>query len=106
MTEQELLPVLKRTSDGRIMLPLHVQPGAKRDAIAGMYGEQALKLATSAPPVDGKANAALKKLLSKWLGVPQGNIELKSGLAGRDKQFVISGITLEDMVKKIIENTK
>ena len=50
MTTTELLPLLKQTSDGKVILPLHVQPGAKRDAIAGMYGEQALKLATSAPP--------------------------------------------------------
>ena len=41
MTVQELLPVLRETSDGKVILPLHVQPGAKRDAIAGMYGEQA-----------------------------------------------------------------
>ena len=106
MTVQELLPVLKATSDGKVLLPLHVQPGAKRDAIVGMYGDLALKLATSAPPVDGKANAALKKLLSKWLGIPQSQIELKSGLTGRDKQFVISGLPLAEMANKLIENTK
>ena len=106
MTVQELLPLLRTTSDGKVILPLHVQPGAKRDAIAGMYGEQALKLATSAPPVDGKANAALKKLLSKWLGVPQAQIELKSGLTGRDKQFVISGLTPAETANKLVENSK
>ena len=97
MTEQELLPVLKRTSDGRIMLPLHVQPGAKRDAIAGMYGEQALKLATSAPPVDGKANAALLKFLSTVLALPKSSIELKSGECSRDKVIKISGKSPEEI---------
>ena len=106
MTVTELLPLLKQTSDGKVILPLHVQPGAKRDAIAGMYGAQALKLATSAPPVDGKANAALRKLLSKWLGIPQAQIELKSGLTGRDKQFVISGLPQTDIPNKLVENSK
>ena len=106
MTAQELLPLLRETSDGKIILPLHVQPGAKRDAVVGIYGDKALKLATTAPPVDGKANAALKKLLSRWLGVPQAQIELKSGLTGRDKQFVISGIPLTETVNKLVENSK
>lgn len=106
MTEQELTPILRTTSDGKVLLPLHVQPGAKRDALAGLYGDQAVKLATTAPPVDGKANAALRKLLSKWLGIPQAQIELKSGLTGRDKQFVISGLSREEITKKLVENSK
>ena len=106
MTEQELTPILRTTSDGKVLLPLHVQPGAKRDALAGLYGDQAVKLATTAPPVDGKANAALRKLLSKWLGIPQAQIELKSGLTGRDKQFVISGLSQEEITKKLVENSK
>ena len=106
MTEQELTPILRTTSDGKVILPLHVQPGAKRDALAGLYGDLAVKLATSAPPVDGKANAALRKLLSKWLGVPQGQIELKSGLTGRDKQFAISGLSAAEIIKKLVENSK
>ena len=106
MTVTELLPLLKQTSDGKVILPLHVQPGAKRDALAGLYGDQALKLATSAPPVDGKANAALRKLLSRWLGIPQAQIELKSGLTGRDKQFVISGLPQTEIANKLVENSK
>ena len=98
MTEQELLPVLKRTSDGRIMLPLHVQPGAKRDAIAGMYGEQALKLATSAPPVDGKANAALFKILAKMLKCSKSSITLLSGETSRDKTLEIHGINKDALI--------
>ena len=106
MTPQELIPALKETSEGSIQLALHVQPGAKRDTVVGMYGEKALKLATSAPPVDGKANAALRKLLSKWLGLPQAQIELKSGLTGRDKLFIITGLPMIEIAKKLVENSK
>ena len=106
MTLTEIMPALRQTSDGRVILTLRVQPGAKRDAVAGMYGEQAVKLAVSAPPVDGKANAAIRKLLAGWLGIPQGKIELKSGETGRDKNFIISGLTLEETANKLIQNAK
>ena len=75
MNQQEVMAALRETSDGKVLLRLHIQPGAKRDAVAGMYGEDMLKLAVSAPPVDGKANAALRKLLAQCLGIPQGQIE-------------------------------
>ena len=39
-------------------LTLHIQPGAKKTAVAGPHGD-ALKIRLAAPPVDGKANAAL-----------------------------------------------
>jgi len=42
---------------------LHVQPGARRSALLGQYGE-ALKVAVQAPPTDGRANEAL---LAIWL---------------------------------------
>lgn len=106
MNQQEVMAALRETSDGKVLLRLHIQPGAKRDAVAGMYGEDMLKLAVSAPPVDGKANAALRKLLSKWLGIPQGQIELKSGQTGRDKQFVISGLPVKDTANRLVENSK
>lgn len=105
MTLQELLPALRETADGRVVT-LRVQPGARRDGIAGMYGEQALKVAVAAPPVDGKANAALRKILARWLGVPQAQIELKSGLSGRDKQFVVSGLSTAQAAAKLMDISK
>ena len=42
-------------ADGRITLTLHIQPGAKQTAFAGLHGD-ALKIRLAAPPVDGKAN--------------------------------------------------
>jgi len=106
MTLQELLPALRETADGRVVLTLRVQPGARHDGIAGMYGEQALRVAVAAPPVDGKANAALRKSLARWLGVPQAQIELKSGLSGRDKQFVVSGLSTAQTAAKLMDISK
>jgi uncharacterized protein (TIGR00251 family) len=44
-----------------------VQPGAKRTEIAGLHGE-ALKIRLAAPPVEGKANAALRAFIAERLG--------------------------------------
>ena len=106
MTERELLPALRETSDGAVVLTLRVQPGAKTDGLAGLYGEKCLKVAVAAPPVDGKANAALRKLLARWLGVPQAQVELKTGLSGRDKQFAVSGVSRAETARKLAEISK
>lgn len=67
-----------------VVLTLHVQPGAKRTEIAGVYGD-ALKIRLAAPPVDGKANAELVRFLARAFGVPQGAVTLLRGETSRQK---------------------
>jgi len=69
---------------GDTLLHLHVRPGAKRSAIAGVHGAR-LKVAVKAPPVDGKANAALVEFLADLLRLPRRQVVLESGAAHRDK---------------------
>ena len=57
----------------------------------GSYGE-ALKVAVQAPPVDGKANAALEEALAEWLGLKRSQVELKAGASSRDKTFAVVGM--------------
>ncbi len=66
------------------MLTLHVQPGAKRTEVAGVHGD-ALKIRLAAPPVDGKANAALLRFLAAAFGVPQRAVTLVRGETSRQK---------------------
>ena len=77
-------------SDGRITLTLHIQPGAKKTEFAGLHGD-ALKIRLAAPPVDGKANAALLAYLAQCFGVPQRQVTLKQGDTSRRKVVEISG---------------
>lgn len=63
---------------------LHVQPGAKRTQMAGRHGS-ALKLRLAAPPVEGRANDALRAFLADAFGVPQRNVTIVRGEASRDK---------------------
>ena len=71
-----------------VVLELHVQPGAKRTEFAGMHGER-MKVKLAAPPVDGKANAALIEFLAGKYGVPKRNVSIEAGLASRQKRVVI-----------------
>jgi hypothetical protein len=70
------------------VLPVRAQPNAKR---AGVVGEQngALKVAVTAPPEDGRANAALVEALRDALGLKRSQVELIAGQTSRDKRFLI-----------------
>ena len=74
----------------RIMLTLHVQPGAKRTAIAGLHGD-ALKIRLAAPPIEGRANEALLRFIADSFQVPLRNVELKQGEQSRHKRIEILG---------------
>lgn len=71
-----------------LILKLYIQPKASRDGIVGLHGEE-LKIAITAPPVDGKANAHLTKFLAKQFKVAKGLIEIEKGELGRHKQVRI-----------------
>lgn len=71
-----------------LVLKLYIQPKASRDKIVGLHGEE-LKIAITAPPVDGKANAHLAKYLAKQFKVAKGLIVIEKGELGRHKQIRI-----------------
>ena len=74
-----------------MILDLYVQPGAKRSEFAGQHGER-VKLRLAAPPVEGKANAALIEFLAEYFGVPRRNVTIVSGLKSRSKRVAIEGV--------------
>ncbi len=76
-----------QTSDG-LVLRLYIQPKASRDCIIGLHGDE-LKVAITAPPVDGKANAHLVKYLAKQFRVAKGQVLVEKGELGRHKQIKI-----------------
>jgi uncharacterized protein (TIGR00251 family) len=77
-----------RRDGENITLTLHVQPGAKRSEIAGLHGD-ALKIKLAAPPIEGRANEALLKFISKLFDVPLRQVELKSGEQSRHKVILV-----------------
>ena len=73
------------------IVPVRAQPGAKRTGVAGLHGN-ALKVAVNAPPVDGKANEALRQALAEVLGIRPAQVELVGAAASRDKKFLVRGL--------------
>ena len=67
---------------------VHVTPRASRDAIQSL-DSGIVRLRVTAAPADGKANAAVVRLLSKALGIPSRDIVLVRGAASRDKAFEV-----------------
>ena len=78
-------------SPGGVTIPVRAQPGARRTAIVCEHAG-ALKVAVNAPPVDGKANAALEEALAGWLGLKRSQVSLAKGASSRDKAFSALGI--------------
>ena len=83
---------LRAATAERITLTLHIQPGAKQTACAGLHGD-ALKIRLAAPPVDGKANGELIAFLAATLGVSKQDVNIKSGHSSRRKIVEIAHCT-------------
>lgn len=94
MTVEEIIPLLRKNDRGTLV-PCHVQPRASKTAVSGIYGNF-LKITLNAPPVDGKANAALCEFLAKKCGVPKSSVCVVSGDTSRDKTVLIPNVTPED----------
>lgn len=71
-----------------LLLQLYVQPKASRDQIVGLHGD-AVKIAITAPPVEGKANSHIQKLLATLFAVSKSQVELVKGDISRHKQVLI-----------------
>ena len=81
---------------------LKVLPGASRNEIVG-WENGVFKVKLTAPPVEGRANKALKTLLAKRLGLPRRNVEIVSGMQSRMKIVRLQGTSLEEAKNKLGE---
>ena len=90
-------------------LAVRAQPGAKKTAIVGVYGEgeaAQLKIAVQAPPVEGRANEALIAFLVELFGVPKRSVEIVSGDLSRSKVFLIRGVDADRVRKALAYSAK
>ena len=93
------------------MIPIHdtptgatfqvkVHPRARRNGITGVIGD-ALKIALTAPPVEGRANEACVKFLAEFLNVPRSSLTIAAGEASRQKLIRITGIQAAQVEEKL-----
>ena len=92
---------LKRHADG-VLLPVRARPGAKRSAITGAQGGM-LKVAVTAAPEKGKANQAIIELLCETLSLARSQVALRTGQGSRSKQFLVRGLTSDELARRIAE---
>ncbi|AMV39901.1 DUF167 domain-containing protein [Planctomyces sp. SH-PL62] len=83
-----------------VLLNVHAQPGARRN---GLLGERAgaLRVAVTAAPDKGKANAAILDVLADALGLRPSAIALVSGETSRHKRILLAGLTPEEAGRRI-----
>jgi len=69
-----------------------VHPRAKKNAIVGEVGD-ALKLALTAPPLEGRANQACIEFLAEVLNVPRSSVTIAAGEGSRNKVVRVRGLS-------------
>jgi len=85
-----------------VRLTLHVQPGARKTEVAGEHGD-CLKIRLAAPPVDGKANAALLAWLADCFAVGKRSVSLQTGDKSRHKVVLIDSALAESEVLALLQ---
>ena len=76
-------------------IAIRLSPGAAGDRVMGIAptagGGRVVKAAVGAPPEDGRANAALLRLIARELKLPRRNLEIVAGARSRDKRVRVIG---------------
>jgi uncharacterized protein len=91
---------LERVTFVSTRVRLRVSPGSSRAEIVGRHGD-AWKVRVTAAPEQGRANAALVRLLADTLGVPRDAVTVVSGHGGRDKVVELAGVSLAQIEQRL-----
>jgi uncharacterized protein (TIGR00251 family) len=86
-----------RVHPAGVTLSVRAQPGARKTAIIGIYGEgesAQLKVAVQAPPLEGRANLALIDFVAEKFAIAKSAVELKSGESSKSKILLLRGVTV------------
>jgi uncharacterized protein (TIGR00251 family) len=85
---------------GGATLAVKVHPRAKKNAITGEVGDT-LKLAVTAPPVDGRANQACIEFFANLLDVPRSSVTIASGETSRNKVIRVAGLSSDEIRRRL-----
>jgi len=93
-----VIPIRDTPSGAAFQVKVH--PRAKKNAITGEVGD-ALKLALTAPPVEGRANEACIAFLAEVLNVPRSSVTIAAGKSSRNKVILVSGLTARQVERQL-----
>ena len=83
-----------------VMFAIKVHPRARKNAITGVVGD-ALKLALTAPPVEGRANQAVIEFFADFFDIPRSSVTIASGETSRNKIVRIAGLSRETVEQRL-----
>jgi len=83
-----------------ITFSVKVQPRARRNAIVGEFGS-ALKIALTAPPIDGRANEACIEFFANLLDLPRSSVAIATGQNSRNKVIRVTGLSAEGVRRRL-----
>lgn len=82
------------------VLSVRLQPRASKNEYTGVHRE-ALRVRVTAPPVEGRANAALCFFLADLLAVAPARVRVLSGRTGRRKQVLVEGLGADEARRRL-----
>ncbi|HEX8222045.1 MAG TPA: DUF167 domain-containing protein [Chloroflexia bacterium] len=89
-----------QATPGGVTIKVFVAPRSSANKVAGEHNG-AIKVALTAPPVEGAANKSLVEFLAKLLGVPRSSVSLVSGETSRQKLVKVLGVSVEQALGKL-----
>ncbi len=95
-----MIPVHDSSAGATFQVKVH--PRARKNAITGVVGD-ALKLALTAPPVEGRANEACITFFAEFLNVPRSSVTIAAGESSRNKVIHVAGMTAAQVEAKLSE---
>lgn len=94
------LPSWVRPARDGATIEAFVRPRAAKDALAGVHGT-GLRVKVKAPPVEGRANRAVEKLLADLLALPPAAVTVTAGESSRHKTIHVAGMSPEDVTSRL-----
>ena len=91
--------LLEETPDG-VRLPLQAKPKASWNGLAGVHAGR-LKVAVTAAPEKGKANAAVLEVLAKALELKRSQVSLVAGETDPRKTVLVRGVSADELRGRI-----
>lgn len=92
---------IQQTSRG-VSIRVKILPRAPVSSIEGIHGD-ALKIRLDAPPVDGKANAALLRFIARKLGIPPRSLAILIGEMSRNKTILVEGVDFGVVRERLLQ---
>jgi len=87
-------------SPAGVTFSVRIHPRARKNAITGELGD-ALKVSLTAPPVEGKANAACIEFFANLLKVPHSSVTIAAGQTSRNKRIAVAGLTAQQLLDRL-----